>query len=175
MTLERGSLGTNFSSLLVVRAFGRGFVNTVFDSKRPSSLFYEASEIGDANLDDTQRPPSMTKRIRNATKIAKRLGTMPIPRNMKIKLVRCSALASAWFGSDFVFLSNSAMAGLRSVLVDAVGSRSKRGIPHCCDFHMCSGGRDLHAEIVRLAWKVLVFRRGLSKSPKWQSNVRPLY
>mgnify|MGYP000397107837 FL=1 len=81
------------------------------------------------NLTANANGATLTARIKKATKMAKRFKWMPIPREVKYKIVMCNILPAALYGVEITSIHKAAMQELRSAIASAIGPASaKRSI-----------------------------------------------
>ena len=94
------------------------------------------------NLHCNNDAPTITKRFRKATEMAKRLRWMNMSRDQKIHIIRTNILPAAIYGCETGNPSMKAMQELRSAIADTIGAgSSKRSVN--LTFDMAGTSKDL--------------------------------
>ena len=115
------------------------------------------------NLTSNANGATLTARMKKATKMARRLKWMPIPREAKYKIVMCNILPAALYGVEITSINKGAMQELRSAVASAIGPASaKRSID--LTFNTTSTAKDLDPLVHSLYLRAANLRRIMAKS-----------
>ena len=124
-------------------------------------------------LDHSGAGVTLTDRIREATKMAKKLKYLPMSIKDKCQIIRSNVLSAGLYGVEFVKGSRTALHDLRTAIVDTIGARSaKRSTMATCEFS--PKGADLDPCVQETLRRVTLFRRMITKHPNAQGKIRLL-
>merc|ERR1711965_458425 len=122
------------------------------------------------NLTSNVNGATLTARMAKATKMAKRLKWMPIPREAKNKIVMCNILPAALYGVEITSINKAAMQELRSAIASAIGPASaKRSVDMV--FNTTSTAKDLDSKAHCLYLRAANLRRIMAKNVNAQNQV----
>ena len=122
------------------------------------------------NLTSNTNGATLTTRMAKATKMAKRLKWMPIPREAKNKIVMCNILSAALYGVEITSINKGAMQELRSAIASAVGPASaKRSVDLV--FNTTNTAKDLDPNAHSLYLRAANLRRIMAKNATAQNQV----
>ena len=98
-------------------------------------------------------------------RVVKAISRLPLPYELKAKLIRATPLAAAKYGTPAAHVGNASYCVFRAALVDALGPTTTKRCP-CRTFEFNSHGDDLDPEVVFSIEKFILCRRVLAKDPE---------
>ena len=98
------------------------------------------------------------------TEVVKAISHLPLPYEIKTKLIRATPLAAAKYGTPAAHVGNASYVAFRAALVGAIAPKTTKRRP-CRTFEFNSHGDDLDPEVVFGIENVLL-RRVRAKDPE---------